>query len=320
MRAGLSALPSGIELVAVHDAARCLVSATDLRALVAAARESGAALLGERSRDTIKRVVDGRVVETPDRSGCWAAQTPQVIRRDWLEEAMAAATQAGRLGTDDAQLVEWLGRPVAMVEATAPNPKITRPEDLRLAEVLLSAGEAGAGGGGVRIGQGYDVHQLVPGRRLVLGGVDVPHDRGLEGHSDGDALLHAVADAILGALGAGDLGRHFPSSDDRWRGADSREILAAVVERMRAAGYRVGNVDATIVAQAPRLAPHQAAMHETLARSLGTEPARVNIKVTSTDRLGAIGREEGIAGMAVVLLEREDAAGGGVTGSAADGD
>lgn len=155
----------------------------------------------------------------------------------------------------------------------------------------------------MRIGQGFDVHQLVPGRRLVLGGVEVDHDKGLEGHSDGDALLHAVADAILGAMGEGDLGRHFPSSDERWRGIASGEILSEVVRRMHDAGCQIGNVDATIVAQAPRLAPYQKAMHENLTGLLETDPARVNVKVTSTDHLGAIGRGEGIAGLAVVLLE-----------------
>ena len=155
----------------------------------------------------------------------------------------------------------------------------------------------------MRIGQGYDVHRLVPGRRLVLGGVEIPHGRGLEGHSDGDALLHAVADAILGALGEGDLGRHFPSTDERWRGADSRDILRVVMEMVNAAGLRIGHVDATIVAEAPRLAPYQPAMHATLSDLLSAEPARVNVKVTSTDGLGAIGRGEGIASMAVVLLE-----------------
>ena len=155
----------------------------------------------------------------------------------------------------------------------------------------------------MRIGQGFDVHQLVSDRRLILGGIEIPHDKGLEGHSDGDALLHAVADAILGALGAGDLGRHFPSSDARWRGIASGEILAQVVTMMREAGFRVGNVDATIVAQAPRLSPYQKAMHENLVGLLGCEPERVNVKVTSTDHLGAIGRGEGIAGLAVALLE-----------------
>lgn len=154
----------------------------------------------------------------------------------------------------------------------------------------------------MRMGQGYDVHQLVEGRRLVLGGVDIEFEKGLEGHSDGDALLHAVADAILGAIGAGDLGRHFPSSDERWRGVASREILAEVVSMMISAGYQIENVDATIVAQAPRLSPHQAEMTKNLVEILGTDVDRVNLKLTSTDKLGAIGRGEGIAGMAVVLL------------------
>lgn len=160
----------------------------------------------------------------------------------------------------------------------------------------------------MRIGQGYDVHRLVPERRLVLGGVEIPFERGLEGHSDGDALLHAVADALLGALGLGDLGRHFPSSDERWRGVDSREILAEVVGRMRGAGLEVEHLDATVVAQAPRLAPHQERMAKNLVELLGAGAERVNLKVTSTDGLGAIGRGEGIAAQAVVLLreKRED--------------
>lgn len=155
----------------------------------------------------------------------------------------------------------------------------------------------------MRIGQGFDVHQLVVGRRLVLGGIEIPFERGLEGHSDGDALLHAVTDAILGAIGAGDLGQHFPSSDERWRGAASGALLEQVVSMMIEAGFSIGNVDATIVAQAPRLAPHQKAMRENLAGLLGVSPSRVNLKITSTDALGAMGRGEGIAGMAVVLLD-----------------
>ena len=159
----------------------------------------------------------------------------------------------------------------------------------------------------MRIGQGFDVHRLVSGRPLVLGGVEIPADetagRGLEGHSDGDALLHAVADAILGALGQGDLGGHFPSSDPALEGIDSGRILARVQASMTSAGYRVANLDATIVAQAPRLAPHQQKVRANVAALLGAPEERVNIKVTSTDRLGAVGREEGIAAMAVVLLE-----------------
>jgi len=155
----------------------------------------------------------------------------------------------------------------------------------------------------MRIGQGFDVHQLVADRRLVLGGVEIPFERGLEGHSDGDALLHAVSDAILGAIGAGDLGRHFPSSDERWRGVASGDILTQVVAMMTEAGFAIENVDASIVAEAPRLSPYQKAMHENLAGLLQVPPTRVNLKLTSTDQLGFIGRGEGIAGMAVVLLE-----------------
>ncbi|MEE3330975.1 MAG: 2-C-methyl-D-erythritol 2,4-cyclodiphosphate synthase [Myxococcota bacterium] len=158
----------------------------------------------------------------------------------------------------------------------------------------------------VRIGQGLDAHRLVAGRKLWLGGVAVPHETGLEGHSDGDALLHAVADALLGALGEGDLGRHFPSSDESLRGVASSELVARVMSLVRKAGYRVGNVDATIVAQAPRLASHQPAMQKNLTDLLDADQDCVNVKITSTDRLGALGREEGIAALAVVLLERSN--------------
>lgn len=173
----------------------------------------------------------------------------------------------------------------------------------------MAQGAPGAVGvsAGVRIGQGFDAHRLVAGRRLVLGGVEVPHDRGLEGHSDGDVLLHVVASALLGALGEGDLGTWFPSDDERWRGADSGALLARVVARVAERGFRVGHLDATVIAQEPRLAPHREAMAARVATLLGA-PGRVNVKLTSTDRLGAIGRGEGIAALAVVLLEEEAAA------------
>jgi len=154
----------------------------------------------------------------------------------------------------------------------------------------------------VRIGQGVDAHRLVPGRRLVLGGVEIPGDHGLAGHSDGDVLLHAVASALLGAMGEGDLGRHFPSSDPALQGIASREIVARVAEMLAAAGFAVGNVDATVVAQAPRLAPHREQMESNIAAALGVPRERVNVKVTSTDRLGFIGRGEGIAALAVALI------------------
>ena len=161
----------------------------------------------------------------------------------------------------------------------------------------------------MRVGQGIDAHRLVAGRPLLLGGVRIPHDRGLEGHSDGDALLHAVTSALLGALGEGDLGRHFPSSDPSLEGVASSELLARVVAMARDAGFAIGNVDATVVAQEPRLAPHLEKMRSAIAAVLETEEARVNVKATSTDRLGTIGRGEGIAALAVVLLVPEREAG-----------
>ena len=154
----------------------------------------------------------------------------------------------------------------------------------------------------MRVGQGVDAHQLVAGRRLILGGIEIPFDRGLEGHSDGDVLLHAVASALLGALGQGDLGEHFPSSDAALEGIASRDILARVVEGVAAAGFVIGNVDATVIAQVPRLAPHRAATTASLADALGCDASRVNVKVTSTDRLGFLGREEGVAALAVALI------------------
>lgn len=159
----------------------------------------------------------------------------------------------------------------------------------------------------MRIGQGYDVHRLVSGRALVLGGVRIPHARGLEGHSDADVLAHAVGDALLGALGDGDLGTHFPSSDERWRDASGATLLGEIARRVTRAGFAIANVDATLVAEEPRLAPHRAQIQEGLAKQLGVEVARVNVKLKSADGLGAIGRGEGIEAQAVVLLEREDA-------------
>jgi 2-C-methyl-D-erythritol 2,4-cyclodiphosphate synthase len=204
--------------------------------------------------------------------------------------------------TDDAELVERLGAPVAVVPGDPANLKITTSEDLDLARRRIQAGD----GEGVRIGIGYDVHRLAPDRVLVLGGVTIPHPRGLDGHSDADVLAHAVMDAVLGAAGERDIGHHFPPGDPAYAGADSLRLLAAVVEKVRGGGWAVANVDAVVVAETPRLAGYVDAMRARLAGVLGVAPGQVGIKATTGEGLGPIGRGEGMAAQAVVLLRRAD--------------
>jgi 2-C-methyl-D-erythritol 4-phosphate cytidylyltransferase/2-C-methyl-D-erythritol 2,4-cyclodiphosphate synthase len=302
MWAGLEALPAEAEAVAVHDAARPLVSPDDVERVIEAADAHGAALLAVPTSDTIKRVRAGRVLETPPRKECFAAQTPQVFRVELLRRAMEAAREDGFQGTDDAQIVERSGAPVHVVVGQHSNIKITYPGDLAVAERSLNENFAS---GSPRVGHGFDAHRLVAGRSLRLAGVEIPFDRGLEGHSDGDVVLHAVASALLGAVGGGDLGTHFPSSDPELAGVDSAVLLAKVIAMVREKGLTVGNVDATVIAQVPRLGPHREAMQERLAVLLEADPGAVNLKVTSTDRLGAIGRGEGVAAQVVVLVRSE---------------
>lgn len=307
---GLAALGGGVDVVVVHDGARPLVSPALLEATAEAARRAGAALAAVPVKDTIKVVDPGGVVtSTPDRRALWAAQTPQAFRTDLLREAFAWAAANGVRGTDEASLVELYGHPVRVVPGEEENLKITTPLDLRIAAALLARSEAAPAApaplgaiGGQRVGFGYDVHPLVPGRRLVLGGVEIPHETGLAGHSDADAVAHAIIDALLGAAGEGDIGRWFPDSDERHRDADSLVLLAAVARELRRAGWRVGNVDVTVVAERPRLAPFVDTMRERLAAALAAPAGRVNVKATTTEGLGFAGRREGIAAYAVALL------------------
>jgi len=308
------------EWVLVHDAARPLVTAEAVRRCIAAAEASGAAALAVPVKDTIK-IVDkgGRITATPERRTLRAVQTPQAFRRELLLACHERAARDGFAATDDAMVVERYGHPVATAEGEYSNIKITTPEDLALAEWLLRTGRredadapAGAAAGGafsegagsmIRIGQGFDVHAFAEGRPLVVGGVRIPHERGLLGHSDADVLLHAIADAVLGALGLGDIGKHFPDTDPAYKDADSAKLLEHVWSLAKERGWRLGNVDATIIAQRPKMAPHIPRMVETIARVLeADEPSQVNVKATTTERLGFTGREEGIAAQAVVCL------------------
>lgn len=300
-RHGVGALSRETEIVLVHDAARPLVTPGLIARVADAAARTGAALPGVAPVATIKRESDGRAVETLDRARLREAQTPQGFRRGVLSRAFAAALRDRFDGTDEASLVERTGVPVALVEGDRRNVKITVPEDLAVVEAL-------AGGTAppqqTRVGFGFDVHALVEGRPLVLGGVEIEHPRGLLGHSDADVLAHAVCDALLGGAALGDLGVHFPDTDPAWKDAKGAVLLARTVEILRDSGYVPVNVDATVAAQAPRLAPHRDRMVACIATSLKLPESRVSVKFTTTERLGFEGREEGISATAVALVGR----------------
>ncbi len=296
VRNGLAVVPADAEVIAVHDAARPLATAEMFVAAVHAVR-SGAdgAVCAVSIADTVKRVEDGRVTGTLDRTGLWAVQTPQAFDAAVLR----AAHEGGPEATDDAALVERMGGRVVVVPGDVRNIKITRLEDLPVAETFLPSVTYART---VRVGHGLDVHPFSPDpeRCLVLGGVVLNGERGLAGHSDSDALTHAAAEALLGAAGLGDLGRHFPDTDPKWAGADSMALLAEVMDRVAEVGWRPANVDCTVVLEAPRLAPHRDAMEARLGQAIG---APVSVKATRPEGLGALGRSEGIACFAVALLE-----------------
>ncbi len=293
---GLNTLSAKVKLVAVQDAARPFASWQLIDRVVRAANTYGAAAPAIPVKDTVKVVQGGIVKETPDRSTLQAVQTPQVFDFDLLRGALKQAKADGAAITDDCSAVERLGMSVKIVEGDERNIKITTPLDLKIAELFLQEES-------MRIGHGYDVHKLVSGRDLILGGVKIDHERGLLGHSDADVLLHAVADALLGAAGLGDIGKHFPDTDPQYQGADSMELLRIVGEKVKAAGYRVGNIDVTMIAQRPKLRPAIHMMELNIARVLDLDPGQVNVKATTEEHLGFTGKEEGMSCHAVCILE-----------------
>jgi 2-C-methyl-D-erythritol 4-phosphate cytidylyltransferase/2-C-methyl-D-erythritol 2,4-cyclodiphosphate synthase len=293
--AGLAVLPASVDLVLVHDAARPFATVGLIDRVIAAARETGAAVPAVAVRDTVKRVAPGQrlVSETLPRDQVWLAQTPQGFRRRVLEDAVALGA-SGVVATDEAMLAERAGHPVAVVEGDERNVKITTREDLVAARVSVA--------GPSRVGTGYDLHRLVEGRSLVLAGVHILSDRGPVGHSDADVLCHALIDAIFGAAGAGDIGRHFPNTDAAWKDAAGLDLLARCMAIVAPLGWRVVNADATIVLERPRLAPHIPALCERLASVLGVPVGSVSVKGKTNEGVDAVGRGEAIAAHAVVLL------------------
>lgn len=299
---GVAALTGPWEYVAIHDGARPLVMEEVLAAVCRDAMAHGAATAAVPSKDTCKLADEaGFVAATPARDRLWAVQTPQAFSLALYREALGKARAAGQSYTDDCQLIEAAGGSVKLTMGDYRNIKLTTPEDLLAARAYLG-GEGGKKT--VRIGYGYDVHRLVEGRNLILAGVEVPFEKGLLGHSDADVIAHAVADALLGAAALGDIGHLFPDTDPRYAGADSLKLLGEVCRLLREKGFSIGNIDATLLAQRPKIAPHIVQMRENLAAACGIPVGQVSVKATTEERLGFTGREEGMAASAVCLLER----------------
>ena len=277
-----------IEYVLVHDGARPFVRQETINAVLEAAEEKGAAVACVPVKDSIRQEKDGESANLP-RQRLYAVQTPQGFQKEILRKAYEQAFADGYYGTDDAILAERIGQSVALVRGTYDNIKITTREDMPMES---------------RVGTGFDVHQLKEGLPLVLGGVKIPFEKGLLGHSDADVLVHALMDALLGAAALGDIGRHFPDTDPQYRGISSMELLRRVKGLLDKNGWRVGNVDITLMAQRPKIKSLIGDMTDNLSKTLDLETCRINIKGTTTERLGFVGREEGIAAQAVCLLYR----------------
>jgi 2-C-methyl-D-erythritol 4-phosphate cytidylyltransferase/2-C-methyl-D-erythritol 2,4-cyclodiphosphate synthase len=292
---------SEAEYLVIHDGVRPLVSPALIEKCLKGAMTHGAAITALPVKDTLKAVFDQTITETVDRTNLWQAQTPQAMKRSLLAEAYRQAKQDNFVGTDEASLLEHIGCKAAIVTGSEMNLKITHPEDLNLAEALLLEKKMSSICP-VRIGHGYDAHALVRERDLILGGVSVPHSKGLLGHSDADVVTHALCDALLGAAGLGDIGRHFPDSEAQYKGIDSLKLLKKVMELLGRQGLQPGNADITIIAQQPKLAPYLDQMRDNLAAVCLLEQKEINLKATTTEGLGFTGRQEGIACHAVVTL------------------
>ena len=280
----------GVSIVLIHDGARPFVDGSVISSVIEAADRDGAAAACVAMTDSVRKAgkEKGKSMAV-DRSDYYSVQTPPGFRKTILIESYETAYDDGYMGTDDASIVERAGYDVTIVEGNYGNIKITTKEDLPMEN---------------RVGTGYDVHRLVEDRKLILGGVEIPHDRGLLGHSDADVLTHALMDALLGAAGLGDIGRHFPDTDEQYRGADSLMLLGRVKELLDENFYRTGNVDITVIAQKPKISPYIEQMRGNIAAVLDVEISRVNIKGTTTEKLGFEGREEGIAAQAVCSIYR----------------
>jgi 2-C-methyl-D-erythritol 4-phosphate cytidylyltransferase/2-C-methyl-D-erythritol 2,4-cyclodiphosphate synthase len=300
VRAGLEALAArSPALVLIHDAARPFLTSDLIDRAIAAGKATGAAVPGIAVADTVKQIdAASMVTETLDRNLLRIVQTPQVFGFDLILQAHRRAAAAGLDSfTDDAALAEWAGQRVSVFEGESGNVKVTTNEDFARAELAHLAVL-----GDVRTGNGFDVHAFADGDHVMLGGVRIPHSHGVTGHSDADVALHALVDAILGALADGDIGSHFPPSDQQWKGASSDRFLAFACERVRARKGIIANLDVTVVCEAPRVSPHRDAMRARIAEIAGIAADRVAIKATTSEKMGFTGRSEGIVAMATATV------------------
>ncbi len=303
VRNGLARVSPECDIVAVHDGARPLVTSGIITATIEAARIHGAAIAAVPVVDTIKSSVDGLLITgTLDRDELYAVQTPQTFKRTIIEEAFESAYADGWFGTDDASMVERLGISVRLVWGSYENIKVTTPTDLVFAEAILLKSEIRNPKSEMRVGHGYDSHRLVPDRKLFLGGVEIPFELGLLGHSDADVLIHAVIDALLGAAGAGDIGRHFPDTDPAYKDIRSAELLKRVAGILEESGWRVVNLDITLVTERPKIAAHVPAICESIAGVLGIAPQQVNVKGKTAEGLGPVGEGLAMECFAVAML------------------
>jgi 2-C-methyl-D-erythritol 4-phosphate cytidylyltransferase / 2-C-methyl-D-erythritol 2,4-cyclodiphosphate synthase len=295
------------DVIVIHDAARPFASPDLFSRVIDAAAKGGAAIAALQASDTIKEATAAPgvriVARTIARESIYLAQTPQAFTRQVLAAAIQRGLEMAGTATDEASLAEQAGHPVRLVDGEPANIKITTEQDLMVSKALLGIRDQGLEISRLpRVGTGYDLHRLEPGRPLIIGGVEIPHDAGLAGHSDADVLCHAVTDAILGAAGQGDIGEHFPDSDPAWKGANSIELLSRAVEMVRRAGYAVANVDTVVIAERPKLLPHIPAMRANLARAIGIDPSMISVKGKTNEKIDALGRNEAIAVHAVALL------------------
>ena len=297
---GFCALSESSEYLMIHDAARCLVTTQIIDAVALAVLEHGAATAATPVTDTVKKSLDGKTVSaTIPRNQLYSAQTPQAFSREIYTRAIGLAEEYETEITDDNMMAEIAGAEIHLVDCGRENIKITTHSDIEYAEFLIRKRE---GMPSFKIGHGYDVHKLVPERALILGGVSIDYEKGLLGHSDADVLTHAIMDALLGAAGLGDIGRHFPDTSDEYRGISSMVLLGKVQKILLESGYRVNNVDATLVLQSPKIASYIDKMRENIASALKIPVSDVNIKATTEERLGFTGSGEGAAAHAVATI------------------